>query len=222
MQAQASGPLEDFVQRFWDYLPSVAGGLLVLAIGLAAGWVVKRAVIRILIWLRLDRLAGRIGWRAALGKGDVREGLYSLLGYIAMFLVILVFLVNALQILGLTVLSEMTDRLVFYLPNLAVVGVILAVGVTVSRTVASRVQAVLEEEELAHAGLVAFIVKSIVLFVVGALVLWQLNFARQIVLSAFLIAFGAAGVAFAMAVGLGSAKAIQGAWEKLLEKRKQK
>ena len=52
----------------------------------------------------------------------------------------------------------------------------------------------------------------------GALALWQLSFAREIVLAAFLIAFGAIGVAFAIAVGLGAAKAIQRALESAFEK----
>ena len=49
------------------------------------------------------------------------------------------------------------------------------------------------------------------LSVVAALALWELDFAREIVLAAFLIGFGAIGVAFALGVGIGSAKAIQAA-----------
>ena len=56
--------------------------------------------------------------------------------------------------------------------------------------------------------------------IIIALGLWQLNFAREIVLAAFLIGFGAIGVAFAMAVGLGSARAVQGGWDALFKKRK--
>ena len=78
----------------------------------------------------------------------------------------------------------------------------------------------LEEEEFAHARLVGRLLKAALLFVVGALALWQLNFARNIVLSAFLIAFGAIGITFTLAVGLGSIKAIQKGWETLFEKRK--
>lgn len=75
----------------------------------AAGWVLKRAVIRALIWLRLDRLGGNIGWRAAFGKGNVRAALYNLVGSIAMMIIVLLFLDNALDIWGLTVRS--TPRL---------------------------------------------------------------------------------------------------------------
>lgn len=222
LQGQLAGPFAGFTQRLSDYLPSLAVGLLLLALGVAAGWVVKRAVIRILIWLRLDRLGGRVGWRAAFGKGDVRAALYNLLGGIAMLLVILIFLDNALQILGLTVLSRMVDDLVFYLPNLGLVALIVGTGILLANVLAERGEDILEEEEFEHARLLAKILKGVLLSVVGAIALWQLNIAREIVLSAFLIAFGAMGVAFAVGVGLGSAGAIQRGWEALFGRRKEK
>jgi hypothetical protein len=84
------------------------------------------------------------------------------------------------------------------------------------------VEAALEEEEVGYARLLAKGLKAMLLAVVAALALWELDFARQIVLSGFVIAFGAMGVAFALAVGLGSARAIQRGWDELLEKRRRK
>jgi Mechanosensitive ion channel, conserved TM helix len=221
MQEQAAGPIAEFVERFSSYLPALAAGLVVLAVGVAIGWIVKRAVVRILIWLRLDRLGGRVGWRAAFGKGDVRAALYNLTGGIAMVLVVLIFLENALDIMRLEVLSRMIDRLVFYLPNLGLVALIVLIGVVLANLLSVRATEALEEEEFAHARLTGRALKGVLLFIVGALALWQLGFARQIVLSAFLISFGAIGVAFAMALGLGGARAVQRALEALFEKRRE-
>ncbi len=220
-QAATEGPLAEFVRRFTEFLPDLAAGLFVLAVGVAAGWLVKRLVVRILVWLRLDRLGGRLAWRAAFGKGDVRAALYNLVGSVAMILVVLVFLDDALQIWGLTALSETIGRLIVYLPNLLFVTLIVGIGLLVSNTLALRVEDALEEEGFAHPRFIARMFKSALLAIVGALALWQLAFAREIVLAAFLISFGAIGVAFAVAVGLGSAKAIQRVWEGLFEKSKE-
>lgn len=220
-QAATEGPLTEFIRRFTEFLPDLAAGLFVLAIGIVIGWLVKRLVVRILIWLRLDRLGGRLAWRAAFGKGDVRAALYDLVGTVAMILVVLVFLDDALQIWGLTALSETIGRLIVYLPNLLFVTLIVGIGLLVSNTLAHRVEDALEEEGFAHPRFIARLFKSALLAVVGALALWQLAFAREIVLAAFLISFGAIGIAFAVAVGLGSAKAIQRVWESLLEKSKE-
>jgi hypothetical protein len=219
MQARDSQPLAELVHRFSDYLPTLAAGFVVLVLGLAGGWVVKRAVVRVLVWLRLDRLAGRVGWRAAFGKGDVRAALYNGLGNIAMAVVVLFFFDDALKRWGLTVVARVIDAFVFYLPNLALVALIVAVGVMIANAASERVAKGLAEEGFAHARLMAKIFKSALLTIVAVMALWQLEFARQIVLAAFLIAFGALGVAFALAVGLGSARALERGWDSLFEKR---
>jgi hypothetical protein len=69
--------------------------------------------------------------------------------------------------------------------------------------------------------LAAKIVRAALLGLVAALALWQLGLARQIVLAAFLIIFGAAGIAFALSVGIGTAKAVQRGWESFLDDRKE-
>jgi Mechanosensitive ion channel, conserved TM helix len=215
-------PLAGLIRRFTDYLPTLAAGLLVLGLGFAVGWVAKRAVERILVWLRLDRLAGRVGWRSAFAKGDVRAALYDLLGTATFFVVVLVFLDNALTIWGLAVLSRLIDGLVLALPRLALAALIVGVGVAVAGAASARVEDALEEEEVGYARLLAKGLKAVLLAVVAAVALWELDLARQIVLSGFVIAFGAMGVAFALSVGLGSARAIQRGWEGLIEKRKRK
>lgn len=209
-------PLATLSRRFSDYVPTLLAGLLVVALGLGVGWVVKRAVVRVLIWLRLDRLAGRAGWRNILGKGDARAALYDLLGNGAHVVVALVFLDNALTIWGLAVLSRLLDELVFALPRLVLALAIVAVGVSLSAAAAERVEDALEEEEFEHARLVAKGLTAVILAIVAALALWELNFAREIVLWGFVIAFGAMGLAFALAVGIGGARAVQRSFESVI------
>ena len=220
MQSQELSPLQELFSSVSGYLPTLAAGLLILALGLAVGWVAKRALIRVLTWLRLDRLGGRYGWKSAFGKGDVRAALYNILGNVTMLLVFLIFLDDALQTLRLQVLSRMLDQVVFFLPRLALAGLIAGVGLGLANISAARIEDALEEEHFTHARLLAKISKGLLLSIIGALALWELGLAHEIVLAAFLIAFGAIGVAFAVAVGLGSAGAIQRGWQDLFEKRK--
>lgn len=215
------GLLTQFAQRFSEYLPTLVAGLLVLTLGLVVGWVAKQAVVRVLRWLRLDRLGARTGWRAAFEKGDVRAALYDGLGTVAFVLVVLVFLDNALQIWGLTVLSRALDSLVTYLPNLGLVALIAGIGTAMASAAASRAEDALAEDGVGRSRLIGKLLKGALMAIVAALALWQLNLARQIVLSGFLILFGAIGVAFALAVGIGSAKAVQSGWERL-SRRKEK
>ena len=219
MQAPSTQPIASLWQGFAAYLPTLLGGVLVVVLGLTLGWLAKRTLVRLLLWLRLDRMAGRFGWRAAFAKGDVRAALYNALGNVVLFVIVLIFVDDALHRWGLTVLSRVMDGFVFYLPNLALVGLIVGLGILVSNGLSAWVTRAFEEEGLAHARLFGKAVKGALIAVVVALALWQLEFARQIVLAAFLISFGAIGVAFALGVGLGSARAIQAVLERLLDRK---
>lgn len=217
-QGLPSDTFSAFQSRLSAYLPDFAAGAVVLALGIGVGWLAKRAVVRGLVWLRLDRLAGTRTWRAAFAKGDVRSALYERVGGLAMILVILLFIENALQIWGLDVPSRLLQRALDYLPNVALVALIVALGVFLSDMLADRVEDALEEEGMTRARLVARTLKAALLAVVTALALWQLDFARQIVLAGFLIAFGAIGLAFAIGVGVGSSRAVQRALDAMLDK----
>jgi len=219
MPQNPSEPVGRFTQQVADYLPTLAAGAVLIVLGIVVGWLVKRAIVRILVWLRLDRLGQKFGWRAALTKGDVRGPLYDLIGNGAWVLVTLVFLENALLIWGLDVLSRLVDRVIVFVPSLIVSGLAVGAGWLLAGTVATRVERTLDEEAIPHARLAAKGLHAALMTVVSALALWQLNVAREIVLAAFLIGFGAIGVAFALAVGIGSAKAIQRAWEDVFDKR---
>lgn len=208
-EGRQAQPLSDLWSQAIAFLPTLAGGFLMVGVGLVSGWLAKRAVVRTLVWLRLDRLAGRVGWRAAFAKGDVRGALYNLVGNLVMFLVVLIFLDDALNRWGLTALSEILLALIVYLPNLALVSLIVGVGFLISGSLEARVSETLAEEGVVRARVIGKAVKGAVLTLVFALALWQLQFAREIVLAAFLICFGSIGVAFALGVGLGTAKAIQ-------------
>ncbi len=223
MQAAAMqtnvGPLAHFSDQVFGYLPTLAAGLAVLAVGFLVGWVAKHVVVRAMVWLRLDRLGGRTGWRAAFGKGDVRAAMYELVGNVVWVALVLLFLDNALQIWGLTVLSRLIDRSVFYLPNLGLVALIVGIGLLVANVVANEVREALEDEGFERAGLIGRVMKGVLQAIVAALALWQLGFARQIVLAAFYISFGAIGVSFALAVGIGAAKAIQTGLERMVVRK---
>jgi len=215
MSQDLSGPVAGFMQQLSDYLPTLAAGLFIVAVGIIVGWLAKRSTVRVLVWLRLDRLGQRSGWPGAFAKGDVRAPLYALLGNGAWLLVTLVFLENALQIWGLLVLAEMVERVLFFVPNILVALFVVGIGVLVAGSAATRVERTLDEEGFSRARLIGKVLQSTLTTVVGALALWQLNFAREIVYAAFLIGFGAVGVAFAVAVGLGTSRAVQSGWESL-------
>jgi len=220
MPPLTSQPLSNLWIGFSDFLPALASGLLVIAVGIVLGWLAKRTVVRTLVWLRLDRLASRVGWRAGFSKGDVRAALYDAVGNLVFLAIVLIFVDDALNRWGLLAISRVIDTLVFYLPNVALVALVLVVGIVLSNALAARVVDTLQEEGIGRPRLVGKAVKAALLGIVCALALWQLRFAREIVLATFLIAFGSVGVAFAIGAGLGMARAIQEGLTQTFQKKR--
>ena len=209
--------VSEVMSNIVNYLPTLLAGFIVLLFGAVVAWIVSRVVVRILIFLRVDRIVVRLGWGRALEKGDVRHSLVGILGVLLGLLIFLVFLDNAVVIWKLTVLAELLEKLVHLIPQLVTAGIILLAGWVVATAVSRAVQRALVQEEFERARLASRIVRSAILVIACAIALVELDVAVTIVTGAFLIAFGALGLTFVLAFGLGSRRAV----EKMLEEHQQ-
>ncbi len=211
-QTRAFESLQDVMAHLVGYLPTLFAGLVVLVLGAAAAWIVSVVTVRILVFLRLDRVAMRLRWGRALEKGDVRRSLFSFVGTACGVLTFLVFLENAILIWKLTVLSELLQRFVELIPRLILASIILVVGWGVASGVSRSVQRALYQEEFDRARLAARLVRWALLIVTGAIALVELRIAVTVVTGGFLIAFGGLTLTFALAFGLGSRHAVEQMW----------
>ncbi len=213
--------VRDVLARLTAYLPTLLAGIIVLLIGVVVAWIVAKLTVRILVFLRLDRVLTRMGWGRALEKGDVRHSLFGLLGAVAGVLLFLVFLENAVVIWKLTVLSKLLESLVLLIPQLIAAVVVVLVGWGLAAGVSRAVQRTLVQEEFERARLTGRIVYAVILALAVAIALVELKIAEAIVSGAFLIAFGTLGLALVLAFGLGSRRAVELMWEERFRRRKE-
>ena len=203
------------------YLPNLLAGLVVLVLGAVVAWIVSKLLVRLLLFLRLDRVITRLGWGRALEKGDVRHSLFGLVGTMAGIVVFLIFLENAVVIWKMAVLSQLLDKLVLLIPQIITAFIIMLTGWGIASAVSRAVQRTLYQEEFERARLVARIVHSAIIVVACAIALVEMNIAVAIVTGAFLIAFGALALCFVIAFGLGSKRAVEKMWEERFRRKKE-
>jgi Mechanosensitive ion channel, conserved TM helix len=213
--------VRDVLARLTAYLPTLLAGIIVLLLGVVVAWIMAKLTVRILVFLRLDRVLTRMGWGRALEKGDVRHSLFGLLGAVAGVLLFLVFLENAVVIWKLTVLSKLLESLVLLIPQLIAAVVVVLVGWGLAAGISRAVQRTLVQEEFERARLTGRIVYAVILALAFAIGLVELNIAVTIVSGAFLIAFGTLGLALVLAFGLGSRRAVELMWEERFRRRKE-
>jgi hypothetical protein len=218
MEQKPFESVRDVMSNVGSYLPTLFAGMIVLVLGAFVAWIVAKLSIRILIFLRIDRVIVRFGWGRALEKGDVRHSLFGLIGTVLGLLVFLVFLENAIVLWKLTVLSHLLERLILLIPQLIVAAAILLVGWAVAVGAARSVQRALYQEDFARARFAAKIVRAAILMVTCAIAMVELDIAVTIVTGACLITFGALALSFALAFGLGSRRAVESMWAERFER----
>src|SRR5664279_5872323 len=68
------------------YLPSLLAGVILVLIGLVAGWIIKKILVQLSVLVRIDRFLRRSRWEADFAKADIRYGLYNFIGNIGCLL----------------------------------------------------------------------------------------------------------------------------------------
>ena len=180
-----SAPFSKLVQNIVDYFPNLIAGLLLIVIGVLAGWLIKRIVFQLCVILRIERLLGSFRWGGEFTKADIRHAFFRAIGNVVFFIVFLVFLNAALVAMKLSVLSNMIERGVNFIPRLIIALFIFGIGWIIARGVAFSVRGALYREGIPRASLIARFSNAVILLFFFAMALVELDIARVVVIIGF-------------------------------------
>jgi hypothetical protein len=164
---------------------------------------VRKGLVRILRWMKVDEFAERAGLEDFLVQGRVRYTTVTLIAGTVYWLILLGVFIGLLDALGVQAAGELFARLVRFVPN-----VLLAVGILVFGSLLSRVVGGVVSSYLANVGsptaepvgaLARYAMLVFVLFMAAE----QVAIGSAVLVSAFQIAFAAVCLAAALAFGLG-------------------
>lgn len=185
MNSPLEKALSGITDTFIAYLPNLVAGVVLLALGWFLGLLVKRIVSRLFLVLRFDRVFRRYRWGSGFAKADVRYAFAELIGDAAFVIVFLILLNAALRAMQLTVLSDMIQGGVFFVPKLVISMLIFIVGWLLSGWMAGAIRRALTREEVPRATLIARFAKSVIILFFSAMALTELDIAREIVIIGF-------------------------------------
>lgn len=118
-----------------EWLPQLAGALLILVLGLTLAWLLGAATTRLLAALGIDRLALRYGVHESLGRPGSTPAVSLLAGRVVRIALALAVVVAGISTLGIDGIQPALNALLLYLPRVVAALVLLAAGVVVGRTV---------------------------------------------------------------------------------------
>jgi Mechanosensitive ion channel, conserved TM helix len=195
--------LQKLAGQFVGLIPNVIAAVALIVLGWVVGWFLKRVVIQICLAFAVHRYLPRRKWSEALTKADVRYTVYNFLGNIVFVMIFLIFLYSALVNLRLTVLSDILQAGLFFLPRLIGCLALFGVGYFVAARIGIATQAALLREAIPRALLIGRFARAAASLFFGAMALDVLNVAHEIVFVGFVISFLTLAVIAVLAVALG-------------------
>ena len=194
-------PLRAILYQIGAFMPR----LLVAALVIVGGWLLAKivhiAVVKALRAVNFDVLTERAGMDNFLKQGGVAIDTCAIVGLLTYWLVILAALLIAFNGLGLTYITDLLGRVVWFVPNVFVAILVLAFGSYFARFVGDSVTAYCRNIKLQDAAFLGKLAQYAIMVFVVLIALDQIQVGGDIVRQSFLVIL--AGVVFALALAFG-------------------
>jgi len=208
-----------FLGEIAAFMPKLLGAVIILI----AGWLIARfvafVVVRGLKLARFDALTETTGIDGFLKQGGIKKGTIDILGILSYWFIILITLLTTFNVLGLSVVADLFNRIALFVPNVIVAVLILAIGLYFARLMSDAVVAYSKNVGLHDADLMGRLTRYAIMVFVVIIALGQIKIGEALLQTAFLILFGAICLGLALAFGLGGQKWAAGALENFMSTR---
>jgi len=209
VQQLVIAPLQAALNQLLAFAPAIVGALLILLVGGIIARVLEQLIVKALKLITLDKLADQIQLSTLLSRGGIRRKPSELVGAIIYWIVMLAFVMTALNALNLTIAAQLFQQLIAFLPNVVASVFILIVGVFAAAFLSATVRTAASNAGVVQSHLLGQTVQAVVVIFSAVAALQQLQI--QFVGEVFLIILAGVTLAAAIAFGLGC-KDLAGRW----------
>ncbi len=192
----------NLVHMVAEFLPRFLVMLIIIVIGLLVAFVLKYILRALLGLTKLDRVSEEAGASRVLRMAHLPPRA-ELLSRSTFWVTWIGFILVGLSVLGVAGLQEQISRLFRFLPEVFVAILILFLGAVIAHFLSRA--ALLAAVNAGHpsAKILSWSIRFVIWILAISMTLEELGVARQTVISAFSIIFGASMLGLAIAFGLG-------------------
>jgi len=196
-------PLQDMFLKFKAFIPSLLAMLVILLLGILLAKLLRLVLLKFLLAIKFDSWSDRMGFTTLMRKGDLWLKPSFVLAGIVFWLLVIVTLMVGLGALDVSAIDNLVEQFFSYLPRVFSAAVILAVGYLFTSFISRAVLIAMANSGYHYARLLAEAIRVLLMLMILAMVMEQLQIATNIVIAAFSILFGGIVVALAIAFGVG-------------------
>ena len=208
--------LFDFFRNLGVFMPNLFGGLLILIVGFLIGGIVKQLIMTVVTFAKIDLLFHK----TKLIKKEEVTIWTEVLSEILKWMLIVVFLVPALEVWGLSRATTVVNQILFYLPNVVVAVVIAFIGILASNLTSDLVRHSVKTIGSTASNSLAVFTRGTIMFFTILVVLNQLGVAQDLIRILFTGIVAMLSLAGGLAFGLGGKELAKDILEELKGKLK--
>lgn len=196
--------LNEMGKNLMEAVPNVLGAILILIIG----WLVTKIVVlimkKILKFAKVDALTDLINEKNIFGKTELKFNISKVIIGFIKWILFLVFLIVAADILNWSIVSLEIGNLLRYLPKLFSAIALFMVGLYIATFVKKAISGLFESFDLNGAKAISSLVFYVIAIIITITALNQAGINTSIITNNLTIILGAFLAAIALGFGLGS------------------
>jgi small-conductance mechanosensitive channel len=189
-------------------LPNIIGAILILILG----WLITKVVVYILKkalkFIRVDKLTDKINNLKVFGDSKIKFSVTQVITVFVKWLLFLVFLIIAADIMNWNIISQEIGNLLRYIPRLFSAIALFMVGIYIAKFVKRAIQGFYNSFDLAGSKIISTLVFYIIAIIITITALNQAGIDTTVVTNNVTIILGAFLLAIAIGFGLGSKEII--------------
>lgn len=207
---EASGIVRGSLVTLWSnvagFIPRFIAALVVFLIGWFIAVLLGKLAYHIVRVLRIDQALAKVGFKQAWERSGFQLNTSKLFYELIKWFFIIVFLMAATNILGLTEVTNFLQSVVYYIPNVIIAAIILLIGILVAKFLEGIVQGSVRAAGLASANFLGALTKWAVFVFSLLIALNQLRVADDIIKIVITGLIAATALAVGLSFGLGGAR----------------
>ena len=201
--SEVSVALENLWIGVIEFLPQLLIAIIIFIVGWLVGLALERGVRHLIDALKVDTLLRNAGFESLLAKGGFQLHSGAFIGVLVKWFIILVFLIAAFEVVGLSDVNIFLREVLAYLPNVIVAALVLLAGSIVANIVGRLVEGSIKAAEVPTAKLLGSVARWAILVFAIIVALSQLGIAAQFLQTLFTGFIAMLALAGGLAFGLG-------------------
>jgi len=201
---------------FINFIPGLLGAVIIFIVGWVVGSVVGKAITQVVAILKVDKLFESAGASAFMNRAGLRLNVSGFIGGIVKWFIIVVFLMAALQIIGLTQVNDfLRDAVLYYLPKVVIAALVLIIATVLADAMKKLVRASAQAANIRSANMLGSITLYAIWIFAFIIALSELGIATAFMQIMFTGFVAALAIALGLAFGLGGKDAASRAIDKV-------